>query len=384
MMRFWKRVQVAIFTISALGMFACSKKGDTPNIVDGSQICKRVNVPHGLHPIKQGELNKILSRSAEWIAESKGGIINLEDPRIVNVCGFDLKYLDLHGANLQFSNLRGVDFRWSNLEGAHLEGADLTGADLRHTNLTKAGFADADLRDVIYEPVSGQTPEISGIAEAADLSQMRWHNTPNGLAELERAFKDGGFRRQEREVTYARMRSQFSMRHPDTLFRYTANYGAEDWGFPSKVEYAFNFVFFDLTCQYGMSPGRSLRIFAISIPIFACIYIVALGRGKGGGIWRVWPEAKARVPPDEGRDKPERLLLGGISLIYTALYFSLLSAFNIGWRDFNIGAWISRIQPRNYALQATGWVRAVAGIQSLLGVYLVALWIITYFGHPFE
>jgi hypothetical protein len=35
-------------------------------------------------------------------------------------------------------------------------------------------------------------------------------------------------------------------------------------------------------------------------------------------------------------------------------------------------------------LRATGWVRTVAGIQSLLSVYLLALWVLTYFGRPFE
>jgi hypothetical protein len=68
----------------------------------------------------------------------------------------------------------------------------------------------------------------------------------------------------------------------------------------------------------------------------------------------------------------------------TSLYFSLLSAFNIGWRDVNVGIWIARLQPREYTLRASGWVRAVSGLQSLLSVYLLALWVVTYFGRPFE
>jgi hypothetical protein len=35
-------------------------------------------------------------------------------------------------------------------------------------------------------------------------------------------------------------------------------------------------------------------------------------------------------------------------------------------------------------LRATGWVRFVAGLQSLLSIYLLALWVLTYFGRPFE
>jgi hypothetical protein len=60
------------------------------------------------------------------------------------------------------------------------------------------------------------------------------------------------------------------------------------------------------------------------------------------------------------------------------------SAFHIGWRELNVGAWISRIQPKEYEMRATGWVRVAAGLQSLLSVYLIALWTLTYFGRPFQ
>jgi hypothetical protein len=67
-----------------------------------------------------------------------------------------------------------------------------------------------------------------------------------------------------------------------------------------------------------------------------------------------------------------------------ALWFSLLSAFHIGFRELNVGNWITRLQTREYTLQAIGWVRVVAGIQSLLSVYLLAMWALTYFGRPFQ
>jgi hypothetical protein len=66
------------------------------------------------------------------------------------------------------------------------------------------------------------------------------------------------------------------------------------------------------------------------------------------------------------------------------LLFSLVSAFQIGWRELNVGNWITRLQPREYTLRATGWVRVVSGAQSLLSVYLLALWALSYFGRPFE
>jgi len=88
---------------------------------------------------------------------------------------------------------------------------------------------------------------------------------------------------------------------------------------------------------------------------------------------RVWGPSCAKAPPG---GTPRALGLG--------LFFSLLSAFQIGWRELNVGNWITRLQPREYTLRATGWVRVVSGAQSLLSVYLLALWVLTYFGRPFE
>jgi len=39
---------------------------------------------------------------------------------------------------------------------------------------------------------------------------------------------------------------------------------------------------------------------------------------------------------------------------------------------------------REYSLEAIGWVRVVAGVQALLSVYLLAMWVLTQFGQPFE
>ena len=75
---------------------------------------------------------------------------------------------------------------------------------------------------------------------------------------------------------------------------------------------------------------------------------------------------------------------GAGGLVRLAFYFSLLAAFHLGWRELNVGNWIARLQRKEYSLRATGWPRTVAGLQSLLSVFLLALWALTYFGRPFE
>jgi hypothetical protein len=68
----------------------------------------------------------------------------------------------------------------------------------------------------------------------------------------------------------------------------------------------------------------------------------------------------------------------------TAVYFSLISAVNIGFEQFTPGDWIRRLQRREYTLEAVGWVRVVAGAQALISVFLLAMWALTQFGQPFE
>ena len=152
-----------------------------------------------------------------------------------------------------------------------------------------------------------------------------------------------------------------------------------------------------------MVHSRALATLGFPILVFTLAYMVALVTAHGrAGIWATWPTD--RVYQDEGGKDATRVttmfffphlqaraagrwwgvLLRGVSVPLIGLYFSLLSAFSLGWRELNVGTWIARMQPREYVLRATGWVRFVAGFQSLLSVYSLALWILTYFGRPFE
>jgi hypothetical protein len=179
------------------------------------------------------------------------------------------------------------------------------------------------------------------------------------------------------------------------------------------AERGFRFIAFDATSEYGNSPGRPLMLLAFGILLFTLPYTFCLmitNPERRGAIWIIWDEdrlldrsgnrssravvfkrglgkvvAQQRNDARDNRDKRERLSgLNVLNALRYGLYFSLLSAFHFGWRDLNVGNWITRIQPREYVLRASGWVRVVSGSQSLISVYLVALWVLTYFGRPFE
>ena len=164
----------------------------------------------------------------------------------------------------------------------------------------------------------------------------------------------------------------------------------------SFIEGAFKWIAFDLTCQYGFAPGRPLRIVALLWLFFAVIYASLMHRPGRSGIYLVgtrWSHRRSntqglQIRPEvihvEQRWKvPLLWLKREWRVLRAAMFFSLMSAFNIGFRDINFGRWLRLLTKREYDLKAVGWARTVSGFQSLLSVYLIALWVLSYFGRPF-
>jgi hypothetical protein len=139
----------------------------------------------------------------------------------------------------------------------------------------------------------------------------------------------------------------------------------------------FKFAAFELTTGYGLYPSRALLIIfwigVLLIPAYAWAIFRIPHWHDSPGIYCIW--SKERIEASAGRIRLsdtadiERLSERDWRAITWAAYFSLLFAFHIGFRDFNVGNWIARIQASKYTLEPTGWVRVVSGLQSLLSVY---------------
>jgi Pentapeptide repeats (8 copies) len=337
---------------------------------------------------------------------------NLQEARLF---GANLQRADLLEANLHQASLYGAGLIEANLSGANMQEADLTvailtgarlsGANLQKANLTVAylagvdlsgaNFQEADLfganlQGAIYEPNPVKLPNFWTLTEPENkLETLVFHKSPAALFALREAFKRGGMHTQERQITYA-------IEHTRRLQAWKSR---DLW---KKSESLFNYVWFELPSGYGMAPRQALAGLGLLIALFSIPYMVAVTTHGPAGIWMVWiPD---RVHKAEGEANPVRVtsafffsplkmwsagrwqrgVARGLSVLLIGLYFSVLSAFSLGWRELNVGTWIARVQPREYMLRATGWVRTVSGIQSLLSVYLLALWVLTYFGRPFE
>lgn len=295
----------------------------------------------------------------------------------INLTGYD-KFAGKNLQNTVFEDamLAGVDFDQTDLRYADLRNADLREANLTRTNLAHARLNGAHLAGAIFEPQSVEG--IEGIPSISGLDSLVFRTDPSGMSQFRSLCQVAGYRQQERQITYSlksveneQLRLQCAPQESGACF-----------------EYLFNLIFFDLTCQYGMSPGRPLvAIFGLWY-VFAVIFDMLLLLPIKSDLIIIRKSLLAGVGTDQlesVRDTPSASLLLRVWRAHrTSLFYSLMSTFNIGFRDINFGKWLRLLTHDDLDIKAKGWIRTVSGVQALLSVYLVALWLLTYFGRPFS
>jgi uncharacterized protein YjbI with pentapeptide repeats len=285
----------------------------------------------------------------------------------------DLGGADLSGANVSITDLRHAHLDRTNFNGANLVLAKMNNATLVEVNVTKATLAYADLTNAVYAPASEPPhPFVTGIKGLSKIRIVSGQEV--GLVQLRKLLQDAGLRQLEREATYSIERAR-------TL------------GAPVPLLFA-RLIAFDWTTAYGLRPARAIflmmAIWLLCIPAYGWSIVHDPSQPhRESGIYRVL--AKDRIdgaPPEPKIEKdPKAVRLQArtwLNALPDAAYFSLLSAVNIGFQQFTPGDWIRRLQTTEYALQAVGWPRVVAGTQALLSLFLLAMWVLTQFGRPFQ
>jgi len=275
----------------------------------------------------------------------------------------NLTEANLAGANLTKCNLVYTNFYKTNISGANLYNADLSYAKFRLTNVEDAMLTRAIMNYSTYESVAA-SPSVNYLGSIKGLDTLIFETNDGyyGLSLLRTALRSAGLREAERQVT-------FSIENGKLKYK-------------NFLEKSFNIIFFYWPCLYGESPLQPLGLLGCFCVLFAGVYYFPLRQASwDDGIYKIWPNE--RVRKDIGSESPEKLVCNWSSAAGYAIWFSVLSASKIGWRDLNLGSWFVNAQYNEYLLKSTGWIRVVSGIQSLISVYLLALCILTYFGRPF-
>lgn len=359
----------------------------------------------GLHCLQGGETNQAISDNNNLLNSSKGmtdgtGAVFL-GAQLANAC---LNGVALAGANFTNATMTGADLSDADLSGAASATGDPGGADLSAANLNGA----------IYQP--HEPTDLLLISKALNLNALEYQDDSQPIISLRNGFRDGGFVQQERDVNEAYLNHR-----PD----FAANLNppgqrslGQELVFCSRVaQYWISKVVFDWTCGWGADPGRPLWIIAVVALLCVPAYWIGMHFRHGrSGIYLVATSTPVAIdgaaqravrvevhPENDSRPKPEahpkRWTRGWwaekgswiwnvsgqeFGALKTAALFSLMSVFSIGFEDFDAGQWIRALMSREFDLKARGWMRTLSGLQSLLGLGLLALAILSYFGHPFE
>ncbi|MBU0984212.1 MAG: pentapeptide repeat-containing protein [candidate division Zixibacteria bacterium] len=273
-------------------------------------------------------------------------------------------------------------FVGANLYLANLCRANMSGTDLRGANLGHARFTDALVACAVYEGIT-DAPHVDSMALAVGLDQLQYVTSPASMVALREGFAERGFRQQERDIIAA------TRKHDENYLEY---------------------ILFHLTCNYGADLLRPWLPLGFIWLVCTAIYWTMMVWGSQSGIVfliRRSSIAKSReqnevlksdmidsmvrveLRPDNAFDlspseNARKRIPMRIRLVWWALFFSSISAFNIGFRDINFGRWLKLLTRRKFDLEPFGWTRVVSGVQALISVYLLALWILSLYATPFK
>ncbi|MCV6637510.1 pentapeptide repeat-containing protein [Candidatus Albibeggiatoa sp. nov. NOAA] len=307
---------------------------------------------------------------------------------------------DLTETEASNADFTGAELVEANLTKAILHEANLTGANLFYAILSNSDFSNVNLSQSTFYPKVNSYPDPLSLVPTFHhreklFKDVQYYDTHAGspvLASLRAAYRKTGMRETERIITNL-LQLQIQER----------NWNKGGW---EQIGSGLSYVLFNLTTAYGLYPQRPLSLLLNSILFFAFIYWVALRFDSKRNYFEVvW---ESNVLTSSGRrgikkgghgldayhslrfkrccgDSWIKQLLLEFKMLRISIYFSVLSAFHIGWKQYNVGVWIKQLQPREFSLRVRkGWMRSISGFQSLLSLYLMVIWILTQFGRPFD
>jgi len=244
--------------------------------------------------------------------------------------GVDLSYAHLEGANLPHAHLeeaylRGAHLERANLPFAHLEGADLPGAYLKRANLTDAHLVGAILP---YAHLEGAFLYIADFSADTRLENVDW-----GSHVLGEETKGEFYLAAE---TYRKLKMWYTNAGiydtaGEFFFREMTIRRKAIKCWPNPFSRAWS-KFISLICGYGERPLR----------VIGWAASVILGLAAAYYFWGSFSS----------------------SSFWDTLYYSAASFTALGYG--------------NWAPQPTGWAKGMGAAEAIIGVFMIALFLITF------
>lgn len=288
-----------------------------------------------------------------------------------------------------------IKFTSSKLSGSHFDAAKLKCSVFDRVDLKDATFFSTDMSGVMFAPDT--LPNARSLARALNLSKIRAPYNEVALFQLRGIFRESGDVEQAREITYAieSGRQERYERECSTGLDSTLAINLGDRTHACAM-HAIRAVAFSFTCHFGLTPWRPifllLGLWLVCTLLLAVIVAssrkkvvtVVVTRSFGG---------KNRVREYDICTTRERIVFSGhgvyqlfrdiCRLICVSARLSLMNLFNLQFREVEVGKWLRMMSSRDYDLKPKGIARTVSGMESILSLYLIALWVLVYFGDPF-
>lgn len=314
---------------------------------------------------------------------------------------------DLTGADLSQAKLKSASFTGATkLAGARMIGSHLEGVNFERVNMDGADLSGAYLKDVGFDPSA--LPSTDSVAHAHDLDTMLTWTSPQQQTEdlgewkrrlaghspevfaLEKLAEDlvkNGFIRQAQDVNFAMRRAEqhHSWYQCSTGFDYSTiapTSSRRSKQFEACFLYTVRKVGLDWTVEFGRRPWRPLGILAV----LSLVWILVLS------IWLPFAPRRSVgfvVNTSAGPGKPilmRRLVRIAyprakrpFAYIRIACAMTLASAFDLPFKDVDVGRWFRLVAAREYGFEIRGALRIWNGWFSLLCFYLLMIWILSYF-----
>jgi uncharacterized protein YjbI with pentapeptide repeats len=330
------------------------------------------------------DLSGASCNNAQFVKVKAGGV-NFHEADLFN-CNF-------HGAWLVGVDFTNADLNSANLEGALLVSADLSGADLTHTEfkntfLDNAKLDNANCRNIEWSGYFvGEEQEADILADAlkerdAHAKEVRYSQAFRNLFGYSRSINP--FISEEIMIQNYK-RAKYIYRYLKNIYRsYDLHETAREFHYRENrvatkltakpFSWLARKLLFEWTYGYGSRPWRILWSSGIVILAFALGYFIISVLHAESGIYRSdnKPNAPERISPSSLRDFP--------CVLWNTLYFSLLTFATFGYGSITPQQWVKFFRLEEIEMKPVRWARIIAGFESLVGIYLLALFAKVIFG----
>ncbi len=307
---------------------------------------------------------------------------------------YDTKFnkSDFSRATIKDSSFRTSDFRNSYFQFTTFDNVDLSFADI-----SGAYFDGASINNLIFSYM----PSGEGLPEDYDYAQdcRKLPAMPRGYFEVMKDHKERGIKH-----VYVALKAERQRNIHHCLLQNSP-------GLFDRAEALLNIVLFEYTTDWGKKPNKAVTlIFYLFITFGLFYWLLFLLSRRFNAIRRSFGKYRPSSEDEEvesvvGLTREDfipdihdytvrnkflakhiflALPLWCLACLGRAFQFSLITTFHYGFRNLNLGSCVTRLQFEHYIIKTHGFIRFLTGIQSLVSLYLVVIFFVTYFGDPFS